>query len=315
MQNNKKQSARTVILRRSVGNATANTEMPHPAAVAKQIKRATCLRPGLAIVLGSGFGDVASALDLDREIPFGDLAGFPETSVAGHPGALLIGRMVGVPIVLVWGRGHYYEGHSMHTITFPIRVLAAFGIKALLLTNAAGGINPKFQPGDFMLVRDHINFMGENPLRGYREPGLTQFVDLTAAYDTALAGLLRNAARTAQIRLRTGVYLAVAGPSYETPAEIRAYAKLGADAIGMSTVPEVIVARQCGIRVAAVSCITNLAPGRTKNPLSHHEVLDMGKKVGPAAIALLKNFVRLYGDTERKGEKSNTFGLEPARRI
>lgn len=291
------------MLRRGIGNVPTDTEMPHPAAVAIQIKHVTCLRPGLAIVLGSGFGNVAGALELDRSIPFGDLAGFPQTSVAGHTGALLIGHMAEVPVVLVSGRGHYYEGHSMHTITFPVRVLAAFGIKALLLTNAAGGINPKFQPGDFMLVRDHINFMGENPLRGYREPGLTQFVDLTAAYDAALAELLRTAARTARIRLRTGVYLAVAGPSYETPAEIRAYAKLGADAIGMSTVPEVIVARQCGIRVVAVSCITNRAAGRTKKPLSHDEVLDVGKKVGPAAIALLKNFVRLYGDAEQKSEK------------
>ncbi len=299
MQNSKKQFHNYKKLQPdNTGAASANVTMPAPEVVAGQIRRVTKLRPALAIVLGSGFDGVPGALEPECKIPFVELAGFPKTTVPGHAGAVLIGQMAGVAVVLLSGRGHFYEGYSMQTVTFPIRVLAAFGIKTLLLTNAAGGINRKFRPGDFMLVRDHINFMGENPLRGHNEPGLLQFVDMTYAYDNELNKLIKIAARTAHIKLWSGVYIAVAGPSYETPAEIRAYARLGADAIGMSTVPEVIVARQCGIRVAAISCITNLAAGRAKESLSHKEVLDTAKKVGPAATALLKNFVQLYASTK-----------------
>lgn len=182
----------------------------------------------------------------------------------------------------------------MEAITFPIRVLTGLGVRDLLLTNAAGGISRRLHPGDFMMLTDHINLMGANPLRGPIWPDRTQFVDLTSAYDPALSSLLRRAARQAKVRLRDGIYLAVSGPSYETPAEIRAFARLGADAVGMSTVPEAIVARQCGIRVAALSCITNLAAGRDAKPLSHHEVLAAGTRAGDDAARLLEAFAEFY---------------------
>lgn len=183
----------------------------------------------------------------------------------------------------------------MERVTFGVRTLAACGVTDLLLTNAAGGINPKFRPGDFMVVTDHINFMGVNPLRGPALSGQQRFVDLTQAYDPELNQMLRSAARVAKVRLRRGIYVAVGGPSYETPAEIRAFAKLGADAVGMSTVPEVIVARQCGVRVAALSCITNLAAGVGKSLVSHEEVLETGERVKQAGARLLKAFLKRYG--------------------
>ena len=186
----------------------------------------------------------------------------------------------------------------MARVTFPIRVMAAFGIRDLLLTNAAGGINHRFRPGDFMVLSDHINLMGVNPLRGASTPGLPRFVDLTHTYDSDLNRLLRKAAHGGKLRLHSGVYLAVSGPSYETPAEIRAFARLGADAVGMSTVPEAIVARQCGLNVAAVSCITNLAAGRSGQSLSHAEVLETAERVRNLAAHLLNNFATLYGKNQ-----------------
>jgi purine-nucleoside phosphorylase len=169
-----------------------------------------------------------------------------------------------------------------------------------VLTNAAGGINPRFEAGDFMVLTDHINLMGQNPLRGAPMPGLPRFVDLTQTYDVELSGLLHRAGRAGALKLRSGVYLAVSGPSYETPAEIRAFATLGADAVGMSTVPEAIVARQCGLRVAAVSCITNLAAGRSKNPLSHTEVLETAERSKHVAAGFLRKFAQFYGKNESK---------------
>ena len=186
----------------------------------------------------------------------------------------------------------------MDRITFPIRVLAAFGIRHLVLTNAAGGINPRFRPGDFMYVTDHINLMPENPLRGELAAGQTRFIDMSHTYDKALNALLKKAARKASARLHGGVYLAVVGPCYETPAEIRAFARLGADAVGMSTVPEAIVARQCGLSVAAVSCITNLAAGRSTAPVSHDEVLATGERVKQTAMELFQSFARLYAQNQ-----------------
>jgi purine-nucleoside phosphorylase len=198
------------------------------------------------------------------------------------------------PLVVLSGRAHFYEGHSMEAVTFSMRVLAAMKIKTVLLTNAAGGISSKFKRGDFMAFTDHINFMGVNPLRGWAATELPRFVDLTDTYDPELVRLLKKAADKAKARLFPGVYLAVPGPSYETPAEIRAFTRLGADAVGMSTVPEVIVARQCGMKVAGLSCITNLAAGRSKTKLSHKEVLETGEATKPVAARLLENFAHLY---------------------
>jgi purine-nucleoside phosphorylase len=192
------------------------------------------------------------------------------------------------------GRPHYYEGHSMSDVTWPVRVLGSYGIRHLLVTNAAGGLNPRWHTGDFMMITDHINLMGANPLRGPAQRGLSRFVDLSCAYDLELRKHLAKAARTCGLELRSGVYLAVSGPSYETPAEIRAFSKLGADAVGMSTVPEVIVALQLGIRTAALCCITNLAASLGSHPISHDEVLQVGMKVKQQSLRLLTRFAIEY---------------------
>jgi purine-nucleoside phosphorylase len=252
------------------------------------------LRPTLALVLGSGFQRAVAQMRVVAEVPFARLPGFPKPAVAGHAGRVLLGHLGGASVVVLSGRGHFYEGHPMETVTLPVRALAALGVRDLLITNAAGGINRSFRAGDFMRITDHINLMGVNPLRGVEMTGLPRFVDLTQVYDATLGKLLEAAGRKAAVRLRSGVYLAVSGPSYETPAEIRALARLGADAVGMSTVPEAIVARQCGLCVAGLSCITNLAAGRSRSALSHSEVLATGKRVEETAARLLMAFAELY---------------------
>jgi purine-nucleoside phosphorylase len=234
-------------------------------------------------------------MKVDAEVDYGKLSGFPPVGVSGHAGKAVFGRFGSTAVLMLSGRAHYYEGHPMEQVTFATRVLAEFGISDLLLTNAAGGVNRSFRPGDFMMLTDHINLMGANPLRGAVPREGQRFVDLTRAYDPGLCHLLDQAAQACNLQLRSGVYLALSGPSYETPAEIRAFGRLGADAVGMSTVPEAIVARQCGMRVAAVSCITNLAAGRGKKPLTHAEVLRAGEKVRNLAAQLLYNFAKMYG--------------------
>ena len=267
----------------------------NPAKPARQWARLSSLRPTLGLVLGSGFQAALANLEVDAEIPYDQVPGFPPVGVGGHAGKVVLGRFGETPVIALSGRAHYYEGHSLAEVTFGIRALAEFGVRDLLLTNAAGGLNRKFRPGDFMAFTDHINLMGANPLRGPTLPGHPRFVDLTQAYDPGLGKLLKRAGRKAGLRLHTGVYLAVSGPSYETPAEIRAFARLGADAVGMSTVPETIVARQCGLRVAAVSCLTNLAAGRGGGTLSHAEVLETAARVQVQAGLLLENFAINYG--------------------
>src|SRR6266478_6864903 len=266
----------------------------NPAAAAARLKKLSHLRPTIAMVLGSGFNHLLSELEVDGKTSYANVPGFPPVGVSGHAGQLLIGRLGGTPVIIFSGRAHFYEGHPMALVTFAVRALAEYGIRDLLLTNAAGGVNRLFNQGDFMVVTDHINLMGKNPLHGAAWPGLPRFVDLTRTYDPGLKRLLHRAARQCRMKLRSGVYLALAGPSYETPAEIRAFARLGADAVGMSTVPEAIVARQCGLKVAAVSCITNLAAGIGKGPLSHAEVLETAERVKKLAAQLLKNFAKIY---------------------
>lgn len=273
--------------------------LPMPASNARtvaKIKNLSSLRPALALVLGSGFGHTLAGLAVDAKISYAELPGFPPVGVSGHAGELCLGHLAGTPVVVMSGRAHFYEGYDMDRVTYAIRTLAALGVQDLLLTNAAGGINRRFRAGDFMVLADHINFMGVNPLRGPDLAGLPRFVDLTRVYDSDLSTLLLCAGRASGVKLRRGVYLAVSGPSYETPAEIRAFARLGADAIGMSTVPEAIVARQCGLRVAALSCITNLAAGINQSALSHAEVLETGERVKPLAALLLRKFVQMYGE-------------------
>jgi purine-nucleoside phosphorylase len=264
------------------------------AAVAGYLKKLTRLRPSLALVLGSGFQGVGGSVRATAEVEYSSLPGFVVPDVEGHVGKLAIGYLGPTPVIILNGRSHYYEGHSMETITFPIRVLAEFGVKDVVLTNAAGGINPRFKAGDLMVITDHLNLMGATPLRGTNAIASSRFIDMTAAYDQRLQRLFRIAAKAIRLPLRSGVYAAVCGPSYETPAEIRGFARLGADAVGMSTVPEVIVARQCGMAVAAISCITNLAAGRSKKPLAHAEVLARGRKMQGAASELIGRFAEYY---------------------
>lgn len=276
--------------------AVKNSSKFTPQTAAARLKKLCSLRPKLAVVLGSGFQHVLAELRVTKKIAYADIAGFPQPTVSGHAGELFFGHLGQTPVLVLSGRAHFYEGHEMERVTFATRTLAAFGVSDLLLTNAAGGINKKFRAGDFMVLTDHINLMGTNPLRGPAANGLPRFVDLTEAYDRKLRELLLKAGKACNLKLRRGVYLAVSGPSYETPAEIRAFAALGADAVGMSTVPEAIAARQCGVRVAAVSCITNLAAGISRGKLSHAEVLETAGRVKQAGGALIKNFAELYAD-------------------
>jgi purine-nucleoside phosphorylase len=254
------------------------------------------LRPTLAFVLGSSFQDALTQMRIVAEISYAKLPGFPVPGVDGHTGKVVLGRLGSSPLLVLSGRAHYYEGHSLEALTFPIRVVAELGVRDLLLTNAAGGINRRLRPGDFMQIADHVNFMPASPLRGPEAAGRTRFVDLTQTYDVHLNRLLKAAAKKISLRLQSGVYLALSGPNYETPAEIRAFARLGADAVGMSTVPEAIVARQCGLRVAGLSCITNLAAGGNPRPVSHDEVLATGVRVKRNATALLTAFAGLHAD-------------------
>lgn len=268
-----------------------------PRTAAELLRKVSPVFPTLAIVLGSGFHHVLAELRTVKKISYAKIPGFPRPTVSGHAGECFFGYLAETPVLILSGRAHFYEGHSMESVSFAVRTLAAFGIKDLLLTNAAGGINRLFSAGDFMVLNDHINFMGANPLRGPASPGLARFVDLTETYDAQLQALLMRAGKKAKLKLQRGVYLAVSGPSYETPAEIRAFARLGADAVGMSTVPEAIVARQFGVRVAAVSCITNLAAGRSRKTLSHAEVLETAAGVKTSGASLIRHFAELYADS------------------
>lgn len=273
--------------------------LPNPQTAAARLKKISPLRPTLAIVLGSGFHHTLTELRVAKKISYANIPGFPKPTVSGHAGELYFGHLGKTPVIVLSGRAHFYEGHEMERVTFATRTLAAFGIKDLLLTNAAGGINKNFRPGDFVVLTDHINFMGTNPLRplrgGHHEKKLLRFVDLTKTYDKKLSELLFRAGKISKLKLQCGIYIAVSGPSYETPAEIRAFAKLGADAVGMSAVPEAIVARQCSLNVAGISCITNLAAGISKKTLSHAEVLKTAERVKKSGSQLIKNFAELYG--------------------
>lgn len=270
------------------------------AAAAVLLKRSK-LRPSLALVLGSGFQHVLARRTIVYEVPYTDIPGCPLAGVEGHEGRLVLTYLAKTPVVVLSGRSHFYEGHSMEAVTFTMRLLAALTVKSVLLTNAAGGINSRCKPGDFMYLTDHINFMGVNPLRGWSGPDRPRFVDLSETYDAGLIRVLKLAAKKAKARLHGGVYLAVSGPSYETPAEIRAFARLGADAVGMSTVPEAVVARQCGLRVAGLSCITNRAAGLGKGKLSHAEVLATGDASRESAALLLQHFAELYAEEPTAG--------------
>jgi len=237
------------------------------------IREKTDVKPMIGIILGSGLGSLADEIE-GVGIPYKNIPHFSVSKVPGHKGNLVMGELEGKKVVAMQGRSHFYEGYSLEEVTYPVRVMKELGAGILVATNAGGGINKDFRPGDLMLIIDHINFMGANPLRGRRE-----FVDLTFAYDKNLIELTEQIAKDQGIEIKKGVYIAVPGPSYETPSEIKAFEKLGADAVGMSTVPEVIVAKSLGMRVMGISCITNMAAGILKKPLSHEEVIETTRKV------------------------------------
>ena len=250
--------------------------------------------PGaIAIVLGSGLGGLARRIDSPARIEFRDIPGFPESTVVGHAGALICGRLGGKPVIALSGRFHVYEGHDARLAGFPIRVVHALGARTLIVSNAAGGVNRLWQPTDLMLIRDHINLTFRNPLIGAVEEGDLRFPDMSEPYDSTLADLARRVASEQGLSLRDGVYAGLLGPAYETPAEVRMLERLGADAVGMSTVPEVIVARARGMKVLGISCITNMACGLTTAPLSHEEVLESTRLVGEKFAALVEGIVRL----------------------
>ena len=245
--------------------------------------------PKLGLVLGSGLGSLTDAVEDATVIPYSELPGFPNPSVAGHGGRLLLGRFPGAPVAVLQGRAHAYEGHA-GAMNVPIRTLKRLGCEVLILTNAAGSLKPEMGPGSLMLVTDHINFAGANPLAGEDDAHGSRFVDLTDAYDPSLRQRLLAAAAAAKVKLYQGTYVWFLGPSFETPAEIRAARVLGGDAVGMSTVPEVIVARQTGMRVAAISLITNLAAGLSAVPLSHARTQAEAEKAAGDLRRVLAGF-------------------------
>jgi purine-nucleoside phosphorylase len=247
--------------------------------------------PDAAIVLGSGLGSLADDIEQPARIPFRDIPGFPAATVVGHAGELIVGTLAGKFVLALAGRFHMYEGHDTRLAAFPARVVHALGANTLIVSNAAGGVNRLWQPGDLMLIRDHINMMFRNPLVGALELGDSRFPDMSDPYDPELIDVARTVAREQGIVLREGVYAGLTGPAYETPAEIRMLATLGADAVGMSTIPEVIVARAIGMRVVGFSCITNLASGLTNSPITHADVLESSARAGETFKRLVTGVV------------------------
>jgi purine-nucleoside phosphorylase len=248
--------------------------------------------PDVAIVLGSGLGDFAGQLKDAVSIPYGDLPHWPAAKVIGHDGRLVIGTLGGKRVAALAGRAHFYEGHDLRTVTFATRVIGRLGVKTLILTNAAGGVNVNLTPGMLMVMDDHINLLGTNPLVGQNEDRFgVRFPDMTEVYSKRLRGLADTVARVQGLRIGHGIYVAVHGPSYETPAEIRFLRTIGADAVGMSTVPEAIVARHMGVEVLGISCITNAAAGVLPQPLNHAEVMEVAKQVRGAFAALLEGII------------------------
>ena len=254
-------------------------------------KLADSQQPKIGIILGSGLGGLSKSIGDAVRIPFREIPGFPEPTVAGHDGAVIVGSLGGREVVALSGRFHMYEGHSAALAAFPVRVFHALGAQELFVSNAAGGISSKLAVGDLMMISDHLNLMGTNPLVGLAQKGQIRFPDMTDAYNPGLRWLLRAVAEKLGITLREGVYAGLLGPSYETPSEVRMLRLLGADAVGMSTVPEVIVARALGMRVAGVSCITNAAAGVTGAALSHAEVLETTNRVSAAFESLVMEFL------------------------
>ncbi len=259
---------------------------------ANYIKKRLNDSPEIGLILGSGLGVLAEDINNKQIIKYSDIPNFPVSTVEGHAGQLVIGNLKGKKVVTMQGRFHYYEGYSMEEIVLPVRVMKLLGIDKLIITNAAGGINLNYSPGEFMIISDHINFMAANPLRGQNldEFG-PRFPDMTEAYQKEYIELAEKIASQEGIITRKGVYIGVQGPSYETPAEINTFRKMGADAVGMSTVPEVIIANHMNIKVLGISCITNMAAGVLPEPLDHEDVMQIAEKVKPKFIKLVKGIL------------------------
>ncbi len=270
----------------------------------KRIKQTISLKPAVGLVLGSGLGDLAAQIQQSVVIPYADIPEFPKARVAGHAGNLVAGTIEKVPVIAMQGRAHFYEGHPMDKVVFGVRIMKLLGAETLITTNAVGAINRNFRVGQFMLIRDHLNFLGDHPLRGPNLVSLgPRFYDMTYAYDLSLRKLAVSVARGLKIRLAEGVYAACPGPSYETPAEIRMLRLLGADAVGMSTVPEILAARHMSMRCLGISLVCNMAAGVTRQSLSHEEVIDASKQAA-------KQFERLILGILKEG----SFTVVPAAR-
>ena len=271
----------------------ASTSLYERAEHATRVIRARIsVDPRIAIVLGSGLGGFADDFDEAVGIPYEEIPGFVRSTAQGHAGRLVVGKVDSVPILAMQGRVHYYEGYSFEEVTFPIRTFKLLGIKTLILTNAAGGINVQLTQGALMVISDHFNLMGDNPLRGPNDERFgPRFPDMSAVYSPELQELVVDEAKAAGVEVRRGIYGALSGPSYETPAEIHLLRNLGADAVGMSTVPEAIVARHMGLEVLGISCITNLAAGISDEPINHEEVMATGDRVRETFAQLLRRVV------------------------
>lgn len=248
-------------------------------------------QPQIAIILGTGLGQLASEIEVTEEIPYKDIPNFPVSTVEGHDGKLVIGKLSGKDVLAMKGRFHFYEGYSMKEVTLPVRVMYELGIKSLIVSNAAGGANTAFEVGDLMVITDHINGFPEHPLRGQNIPTGPRFPDMHEAYDHEYIAMADAIAKENDMRIVHGVYYGTQGPSYETPAEYRAFRTLGADAVGMSTVPEVIVARHCGIRVFGISIITNMGISDTPQVATHEEVQEAGLKAQAKVNVLVKSLL------------------------
>ena len=259
---------------------------------AARVRSTSARIPDVAVVLGSGLGDFASSLERATSIPYEEIPHWPASNVVGHEGRLVMGEVSGRLVAALSGRAHFYEGHDLRTVTFATRVLGVLGVKVLILTNAAGGINTAFAPGDLMVIDDHINLLGSNPLVGPNDERFgVRFPDLTNVYSRRLRAIAGEVAAAQGQVLRQGIYVACHGPSYETPAEVRYLRLIGGDAVGMSTVPEAIVARHMGLEVLAISCITNLAAGVLPQPLNHEEVLETARRVRGQFLSLLNAII------------------------
>jgi purine-nucleoside phosphorylase len=278
----------------------ANEDFPRAERAARFILSKTKLRPRIALVLGSGLGAFGDELTEATRIPYEKIPHFPRSTAVGHAGRLVVGKAGGVPVAAMQGRVHFYEGYTLQQVVFPMRVFARMGIRAAILTNAAGGINTTFKQGALVVLRDHINLQGTNPLIGPNDERFgPRFPDMTQAYWKSYRQFALEEGRKLGIEVLEGVYAALTGPSYETPAEIRSLRTLGADLAGMSTVPEVIVARHMGIRVLGISCVTNMAAGILDQPIRHDEVLATGERVKGQLMALLRAVLpRIVGDIQ-----------------